>query len=471
MAASALNKIKIEKCMIAKIKSKMRKHMSVEMFQLMALAFPVLGSSILHMAYNFTDMIWVGKLGSNAVASVGTAGFFIHLGWAFASIIGVGVGVKVSHAIGAKNKKDAGKFATTGAWGIAFISLIWVSFLLIFSSQLIAFFKLQSQEVIEGAEIYLRISALGSLLFFSIVLLIGIFNAHGFTKLSFRASLIGTLINIVLDPILIFVLDYGIMGAALASIIAQSFSFSFLLYMVISKKRIRFHGFLPKMDKLWMIIKIGTPSSLQRISFTLFYIIIARFIAEWGPVAIAVQKIGVQIEAITYMMVYGILQAASIMVGQSYGAKNFQKIPLIFKAGLKLSIIIGILSSSIFFLFPETLFSIFINEAESIKIGREYLIILGFSQLFMCLEMISAGVFHGLGKTQFPAIVSISLTSLRIPGAYFLGFYSFLELNGIWWSISGTSILKGIVLFIILLKTLDQYKAKPIFTKALNIDE
>lgn len=457
--------------MIARIKESIPKYLSAEMYKLLSLALPVLGSSILHMAYNFTDMIWVGKLGSNAVASVGTAGFFIHLGWAFASIIGVGVGVKISHSIGAKNKNEAGKFATTGAWGIAIISMIWVSFLLIFASSLIGFFKLQTQEVIDGAEIYLRISALGSLLFFSIVLLNGIFNAHGFTKLSFRASLVGTLINIVLDPIFIFVLDLGIMGAALASIIAQAFSFSFYIYLIFSKKRIKFYGFLPKLDKLWMIIKIGTPVSLQRICFTLFYIIIARFIAEWGPVAIAVQKIGVQIEAITYMMVYGILQATSIMVGQSYGANDYQQIPKIYKAGLKLSLIIGVLSSSLFFLFPGALFSIFINEPESIKIGREYLIILGFSQLFMCVEMISTGVFHGLGKTKFPAIVSISITSLRIPGAYLLGFYSFLELNGIWWSISGTSILKGIVLFIILTKILSQYKTKTVITKPLYSNE
>lgn len=457
--------------MISKLKNSIRKNLSVEMFQLISLALPVLGSSILHMAYNFTDMIWVGKLGSNAVASVGTAGFFIHLGWALASIIGVGVGVKISHSIGAKNKSDAGKFATTGAWGIGIISIVWISFLLIFATPLIDFFKLQNQEVIDGAEIYLRISALGSLLFFSIVLMSGIFNAHGFTKLSFRASLIGTLINIVLDPIFIFVLDLGIMGAAIASIIAQAFSFSFFLYLIFSKKRISFYGFRPRLDKLLMIIKIGTPASLQRILFTLFYIIIARFIAEWGPVAIAVQKIGVQIEAITYMMVYGILQAASIMVGQSYGAKDYQQIPKIYKAGLKLSLIIGVLSSSIFFLFPETLFSIFINEAESIKLGREYLVILGFSQIFMCVEMISAGVFHGLGKTQFPAIVSISITSLRVPGAYFLGFYSFLELNGIWWSISSTSILKGIVLFILLTKVLSQYKTKEVLSKPLYYNE
>ena len=91
----------------------------------------------------------------------------------------------------------------------------------------------------------------------------------------------------------------------------------------------------------------------------------------------------------------------------------------------------------------------FIPEKEAIEAGANYLMILGFSQLFMCIEITTAGAFSGLGDTVTPFWVSIILTGLRIPTAIFLSSYAALGLNGVWWSISGTSILKGIILVIL----------------------
>lgn len=420
---------------------------SAEMRTLIKLALPIIGSSILHMAYNLTDMIWVGRIGVSAVASIGTAGFFINLGWALASVVVVGVSVKIAHSVGAKNKKAAGKFATAGAWGIAILALLYTSFLFCFRSQLIGFFNLQNTEVIDGAISYLTITAAGAILTFSIIFLMGVFNAHGFTKLSFRASLTGTIINIILDPIFIFGLKLGIQGAAYASIIAHVFALSIFLYMIIKSKKVKFIGFRPKLSRLWLILRIGSPASFQRISFIVIYIFLARIIAEWGSEAIAVQKIGVQIESITYMLVAGVLQAVSISIGQRFGAKDFNAIMVVYRKGLSLVLSISIITTLIFLLIPDVLFSIFVSDPSAINLGRNYLMIIGVSQIFMGVEMLSAGAFHGLGKTQFPAVVSVSLTSLRVPAAYFLGFYTMLELNGVWWSIAGTSILKGILLF------------------------
>lgn len=440
--------------MYKRIIKKLEKFFSPEMWKLIVLAIPIIGSSVLHMAYNFTDMIWVGKIGVGAVASVGTAGFFINLGWALASIVVVGVSVKVAHSIGAKNKRAAGKYATAGIWGLGFLSLLFTILLLSFPNQLIAFFNLKDQSVIDGAVAYLIITAAGGFLTFATILFNGIFNAYGFTKISFRASLFGTLTNIILDPIFIFGLDLGIEGAAYATIIGRIIGFVPLIYFTVVKKQIAFTGFFPKWNRLKVIFRIGSPTSIQRISFTIIYIILARMIAEWGSAAIAVQKIGVQIESITYMMTYGVLQAVSITIGQKFGAKEFDAIKIVYKKGLKLGLTIGFVTSMLFFFIPDLLFSIFLSDPEAIQMGVFYLRILGVSQMFMCLEMMTSGAFIGLGKTQYPAIVSVSITSLRIPIAYYLGFYTILELHGIWWSLSITSILKGIILFILFYKVL-----------------
>jgi len=418
--------------------------------ELFKLAVPIIGSYLLHTAYNLTDMIWVGSLGSNAVAAVGSAGFFLHLGWAMASIITVGTNIKIAHAVGAKDEKLAGRFSTSGLWGIAFVSAIFMAIFWGFPEKFIHFFQMKDPEVNEMAISYLVISTFGVIISYVNLLFISIFNAHSKTKISFKASLIGTAINIVLDPLLIFGLSLGVEGAAYATIIGRSCSLVYFFFIYKKTAGINFRGFFPSTQKLKTLFKVGTPAAIQRISFSIIYIFLARIIADWGPNAIAVQKIGVQIESFTFMIVGGFMQAVTIMVGQSYGAKNLTEVPNIYRAGWRMSFAVGAVTTLVFLLIPETLFSIFVPEQESILMGKEYLMILAVSQLFMCLEMISAGVFNGLGKTKIPATVSVIFTSLRLPGAYFLGFYTFLSLNGVWWSITGSSILKGIVLFFLL---------------------
>jgi len=417
---------------------------------LMKLALPIIAAHLLHTAYNLTDMIWVGELGSQAVAAVGTAGFFINLGWALASIITVGVNVKIAHSLGAKDQKAASRYIISGLWGIGFLSSIFTTVLLIWPEKFIAFFHMKDVVVNEMATSYLFISAFGGVLNFTNLLFISVFNAHGRTRTSLKASLVGTSLNILLDPVLIFGLDLGVDGAAYATIIGRSLS---LLYFVFALKRsyeIQFKGLWPHLDKLKALLKVGFPAAFQRISFTLIYIIMGRIIAEWGPTAIAVQKIGVQIEAFTFMIVGGLMQAVTITVGKHYGAKDMDEIPKVFRAAWQIAFMVGLVTTLMFVLIPETLFSIFVPEKDSILMGKDYLYILAVSQLFMCTEMIAAAIFHGVGKTSVPAVVSVLFTSLRVPAAYLLGFFTFLSLNGVWWSISGTSILKGVVLYFIL---------------------
>lgn len=417
---------------------------------LFKLAIPIIGSYLLHTAYNLTDMIWVGALGSNAVAAVGSAGFFLHLGWAMASIVTVGANIKISHSVGAKDEEGAGRFATSALWGIGLIAALFSTIFWVYPDQFINFFQMKDPEVNEMAVSYLVISTFGVILSYANLLFISIFNAHSKTKISFKASLIGTVINIGLDPLLIFGLSLGVDGAAYATIIGRSFSLIYFFIIYKKTSNINFYGILPSLEKFKTIFAVGTPAAIQRISFSIIYIFLARIIAEWGPSAIAVQKIGVQIESITFMIVGGFMQAVTIMVGQSYGAKNLSKVPNIYKAGWRMSFAVGAVTTILFLLLPKTLFSIFVPEQESILMGKEYLMILAVSQIFMCLEMINAGVFNGLGKTNISATVSVIFTSLRLPGAYFLGFYTFLSLNGVWWSITGSSILKGIVMYLLL---------------------
>ena len=143
-------------------------------------------------------------------------------------------------------------------------------------------------------------------------------------------------------------------------------------------------------------------------------------------------------------------------MGQNYGAKNYDRIAKTYKIVLSNILILGGIITIIFVFFPRPLYGMFFKDEKMIALGISYLSIVGFSQLFMCAEITTSGAFNGMGKTLQPTVISIIFTSLRIPIALIL--IPLLGLNGIWWSISLTSIAKGIlvvILFLIVLKKID----------------
>lgn len=425
--------------------------------KLVKLAIPIMATSFIQMAYNLTDMLWVGRAGSSAVAAVGTAGFFSQLAIALAMVSKVGAEIKVAQSIGRKDEKATKKYITAALQMIIAASLIMGLITLTFRSQFLGFFGLENKEVLAMSETYLSVIALGMVITNLIPIFTAIFNGSGNSKTPFLINTIGLVVNMVLDPILIFGLgpipELGVLGAALATIGSQAIVvLYFIIFMIKSKEAYLKVNLLTRLDfeVVRSLCKLGLPSGIQTGLFTVFSILIARIIAGWGEVPIAVQKVGCQIEAITWMTAGGFSTALSSFVGQNYGGGKFDRIIKGYKATIIIAGVVGILSTLLLVLGGEWIFSLFINEPEAIMLGKDYLRIMGYTQLFMCLEITTVGLFNGLGRTTIPAAVSIILTGLRIPIALFLATPSLLGLNGVWWSISITMVLKGVTIVAIL---------------------
>ena len=350
-----------------------------------------------------------------------------------------------------------------------------------FKDQLIGFFRLGNENVISMSKEYLVIVAFGMIFYFINPVFTAIFNGMGNSKTPFLINTIGLLTNIVLDPILILGLgkipSMGVAGAAIATVVAQIVVTSCFMLKILKSKEIYFK-IIPfkdiKLNYYKILYNLGIPVALQSGLFTLFSMTLGVVVASFGPVAVAVQKVGSQIESISWMSAEGIAAALSSFVGQNYGSKDYDRIQRGCKITLLIAIIMGTINTILLVFLGKYIFSIFINESEAILKGADYLKILGYSQLFMCIEIVIAGAFRGLGKTLIPSLVSIILTGSRIPLAYLISNPSILGLNGVWWSISISSILKGILLlsiFIILIRTQKLYgfpKLKPNFVEDEN---
>lgn len=414
------------------------------------LSLPIMAQSFIQMAYNMTDMLWLGRVGAGAVASVGTAGFLIWFSFALIIIAKIGAEVGVAQSIGKKDNLLARDFARNAIQLAIIFGIAYTLAMLIFSQHLIGFFRLGDPTIIAQSISYLKIVSWGIIFTFINPVLSGIYNGMGNSKTPFYINAVGLVINIVLDPILIFVFNLGVKGAAYATVFSQAVVTLIFIMLFRSKHApfAEFHFFkkpIPSIIK--QIFIFGTPLGIQSGLFTLFASLIARLISQWGPVPIAVQKVGSQIEAISWMTAGGFSTALSSFVGQNFGAKKWDRISKGFFTTLAISGSFGILASLLLIFLAEPIFAVFIpNDPEALRLGANYLSILGFSQLFMTLEITSQGAFNGLGKTLPPSLISIIFTGARIPLAMVLSASTLLGLNGVWWSISITSIIKGIIL-------------------------
>ncbi|MCP1222962.1 MATE family efflux transporter [Sebaldella sp. S0638] len=290
------------------------------------------------------------------------------------------------------------------------------------------------------------ISAVGFVFLYLVITVSSIINAEGDTLGPFIFNSAGLLLNVLLDYIFIKYLKMGVIGAATATVTAQAIAcIGILCYLF--RKTSRFRKLriwrLDPVRYYKRIIKLGILNGINQALFSVFAIILAGMIASINETALGVQRVGIQFEAFSWNISIGLASAISAFVGQNYGARNFERLKTGYFIGLKWIVSIGFVISAVFIFGGKYLYGFFFENPETIAMGQDYLRILGFSQMFMCAEITTTGAFNGVGRTLQPTVNSVVVTSLRIPLAYILTLI--MGLTGIWWSISGTSILKGVI--------------------------
>jgi putative MATE family efflux protein len=399
-------------------------------------------------------MIWLGKVGSDSVAAVGIASFFTWLGVSIMLIARIGAEVGVSQSLGANAPDKTRKFAGNAVTLVILLSIVYGLLTYLLAPQLISFFNIENRNVSDAAVSYLRIIAFGSIFYYTNPTFSGIFNGAGISKLPFRLNATGLIFNLILDPFLIFGIGpfpkMGSDGAAIATIISQGIVFLLFINKFKKSNSLLQQKWIiarPNWEYIRKIFSLGTPVAMHSILFASIGIVLARIIGNYGALPIAVQSIGAQIEALSWMTAGGFSTALGVFTGQNFGAGNWKRIFKGFWITIAISGTVGIIVTFCFIFFGKTIFSVFLSESEAIQLGIQYLMILGLSQTFMCIEISTGGAFNGIGRTYPPSIVGISLTAARIPLALFLSQPSMLGMAGVWWSISITSVLKGIVLF------------------------
>ena len=413
------------------------------------LAIPVIAGMGIQTLYTIVDMIFIGKLGGESIAAVAfnMPIFFFVMGLSFG--LGSGVTASIARFIGADDKVNADNAAEHAVAIALIISAILTIIGLIFGETILMYMGC-TPAVLPQAWEYLKVSCYG--------ITFGVFSAffrsilagEGDMKLPMIVAALGTVFNIILDPIFIFTLNFGVAGAAWATTISQIIVFFIFVFMLFVKKHsyIRFsmHDFLPSWFILGDIVKVGIPASMSMIVMSVGQLLFNKILVNFSTDAVAAYQVGGRVDMLVFLPIMGIASALTTIVGMFYGAKETEKIKFITKYGITRSLMITSIGAILLFILAPSVVTAFTKEQviQSIAVGylRNIAIIFPMIAIGLSIGRILQGI--GLGMPSL-IITVIRVIGVAGPLAYYFTHVLGKPVEWIWYAM----VISGIVATII----------------------
>jgi putative MATE family efflux protein len=399
------------------------------------------------MAYSFADMFWLGRLSSGAVAASGTVGVFLWLSLTLQHFGSKGAEIGVSQNLGRGEPAEARRYLQSSLFVSLCLGLLCGALYFVFREGLVGLFAIREPGVERDAVRYLAVTALGIPFTYINAAVVSAFNGSGNSSTPFYINLACLALNAALDPLLIFTAGLGVAGAAAATALSQALS---AVLMLIALKRYRHEAFralrlwrLPRLRQLKNLLRWGAPPAFETFCFCFFIIIVSRLVASFGSGAMAVQRLGNQVDQFSYLISSGFSAALSAFIGQNYGAERHGRIKTGFFHSTLIMSVWGVLATLNLLLFSRMYFRLFLpGEPAVIEMGSEYLRIFALCQLAASLEGVGTSVFRGFGKMLSPSLISIVTNVTRVVLAYVLS-RGALAQNGVWWALAISAFLRG----------------------------
>lgn len=400
-------------------------------------ALPMLFGNVFQQLYNIVDSVIVGNiLGKEALAAVGAS--FPIIFTLIALVIGIGSGfsIVISQYFGAKDLERVKRAIDTMYLFLFGASIITTTLGIYFSNDLFRLLQLP-KELIPLASTYLNIYLAGMIVFFGFNGTSSVLRGLGDSRTPLFFLAAASIFNILLDLLFIMIFKWGIAGAALATVLAQTGAFiTAILYLNRTHKIMHFSMVDLRFDKEIFItsFKIGLPSGIQHSFVALGMMALLGIVNTFGTDVIAAYTAAGRIDSLAMMPAMNFSQAVAAFVGQNLGANKINRIRRGFKMTFIMSSLFCILMTLIIVLFGSYMMRMFTSDPQVIEIGEKYLIIVSSFYLLFSTMFTTNGVLRGAGDTLIPMFITlISLWAIRIPAAYFLS--QKMGETGIWWSI------------------------------------
>ena len=423
---------------------------------LWTLAIPIMAGMGIHTLYTIVDMIFIGRLGGNAIAAVAfnMPLFFLVLGLSFG--VGSGVTASIARFIGAKDKVSADNTAEHAVALGLIISIILTTLGLIYGEDLLRRLG-ATKSVLPVSWSYLKISLIGLPFMVFSTFFRSILSGEGDMKLPMAVAGLGTIINIILDPIFIFTLEFGVGGAAMASAISQLIVFLIFVYMLFIKEhayiKFRMGDFSPSMFIVKDIIRVGFPASMSMIIMAFGQLVFNRILVRFSTDAVAAYQVGGRMDMVIFLPIMAIASALTIIVGMFYGAKEFEKIKFIAKYGIICAIMVTSILSILLYIFAPFVVKSFTQEVDIQSIAVTYIRTICLIYPLIAFGMSVGRILQGLGKgLPMLVITSIRILGVSAPLALFFTMVLNKPIEWVWYAMIISTIV-SILISLIWLKT------------------
>ncbi len=418
---------------------------------------PAIIGMVTNSLYNLVDTIVVGRgVGTLAIGGLAICFPIMMLSLAIGMTVGIGSSSIVSRSLGAKDYEKAYKVAGNSFAVSFFLGLIMTLLGIRFIEPLLKLFG-STDTILPYAKEYMQIVFLGMPFFAFSVSSNNIVRAEGSPFIAMVSMMVGTVLNIILDPIFVLVFHMGIKGVAYATIISQIVGFLFLLTYFItgkSKLHLKIHHLLLDIKILGEVFAIGFSSLVRQAAMSLLAIVLNNSLRVYGgDVYIAIYGIINRIVNFLFMPVFGVVQGLQPIIGFNYGAKKMNRVKKTFYQTTLAVTVMLTFGWAVLELFPGTVMSIFSSDAELIRSGAPILRIMTVMLPLLGIQMVGSTYFQAVGKALPATILSMSRQLLFfIPIVLLLPLY--FGLSGIWATFPISDILAVIITLIWVIKEL-----------------
>lgn len=406
------------------------------------LSIPMVLEMVMESIFAIVDIFFVSKLGAEAVATVGLTEACLTIVYAIGIGFAVGATALVSRRIGEKDPKAAATAAFQAILIGVFVSIPLMLVGIFFSKDLLSMMG-ASDEILENYTSYMTIVLGANLVIMLLFINNAIFRSAGDAVIAMKVLWFANILNIILDPCLIFGLgpfpELGIKGAAIATSTGRGLAVLFQIYLLVKgSKRIRILyeniKMVPKV--MWRLVVVSSGSIGQYLIATASWVVMVRIISVFGSEVLAGYTIAIRVIVFALLPSVGVAHAAATLVGQNLGAKLPDRAEkAAYDTGKLNSILMGMLGV-LLFIFPAFFIQVFIKDPLVIEYGAFSLRIIAIGFLFYGMGMVLVNSFNGAGDTRTPIWINLfCFWLLEIPLAYFLATYTALEQNGVYISI------------------------------------
>jgi putative MATE family efflux protein len=423
---------------------------------ILLLSIPALLEMVMESIFVIVDIFFVSRLGAEAVATVGLTESVLTIIYAISLGLGTATTSMVSRRIGEKKPDAASRAAFQAIITGLTVSLIIGVPGFLFADNLLDLMG-ASPSIVEDMSGYARIMIGGNVVIMLLFIINAIFRSAGDAAVAMKVLWIGNIINILLDPCLIFGLgpfpEMGINGAATATIIGRGTAVLIQLYLLFfGKKRIRLSVNHLSVDfgLIFKLLKLSVGTIGQNLISTTSWVALVRIISIFGSEVVAGYTIAIRIIGFTILPSWGISNAASTLVGQNLGAKKPERAErAVWVTGWVNMILLGVIGL-ILFLFPEPFIGFFIDESEVFVSGVEGLKIISIGFIAYGLGMVLVNSFNGAGDTTTPLKINFfAFWMVEIPLAWLLAIKAQMNENGVFIAIVVAETLMTLIAWLV----------------------